>query len=285
MAKAPAAPSNAPSAKPAASRAEVQGGKGKAAKPPAAGNDIRQREMRGEWAGLVLLAAGIAFGCALVSQDARDMALVAAGQGADRIGNWLGPVGARMADLLLHFLGLGAFLLDGLVLALAGLTLAGRMRSPKPRVAIGLFGGALSLLVLLHLVAQKLQWRPLGKDAAGLIPGGFAVVLKAMLSTTGTTLLAVFGLLASIAAVTNRAVTSSLMRWMGRRAAPVVSHAAHATSDAAQRGLAHLRERQAAAAQAQETDPTQTAEAWSSWVAEATTPAPQPAVMRPLRSA
>ena len=209
--------------------------------------EVRQRELRGEWAGLVLFGAGAAFAGALLSHDPRDMAAIAAGQGAEHVANWLGPVGARMADMLLHFLGLGAFLLNALVLTLAGATLTGKMRAPRPRVAIGAAGAALSVMILLHLVAQRWHWKPLGKDAAGLIPGGIAVVLKAMLSTAGTALLATLTLAASLAALTGRTLTSMLVRWVSGKTAPVVSKAvekaATMTSDAARDGMQSLRQR------------------------------------------
>lgn len=213
-------------------------------RPQASGpGDVRQSELRGEWVGIVLLGAGVVFGVALFTHDPRDMAIVAAGLGSEGVANEIGPVGARMADLLLHFLGLGAFLLDFLVLGLALATLTGRMRAPRPRAALGMAGASLSLLVLLHLVAQRWHWRPMGKDAAGLLPGGVAVVLKAMLSTTGTAVLATVGLAASLAAVTGKSLTSMLARWVAGRAAPVVEHAASATGEVAKHGLASFKEK------------------------------------------
>jgi S-DNA-T family DNA segregation ATPase FtsK/SpoIIIE len=225
--------------------APADGAASRKSKPAAAPGpgDVRQSELRGEWVGIVLFGAGAALALALVSHDPRDMAIVAAGQGHQEVANWLGPVGARMADLLLHFLGLGAFLLDGLVLVLALATLTGRMSAPRPRVALGLAGASLSLLVLLHLVAQRWHWRPMGKDAAGLLPGGVAVVLKAMLSTTGTALLATMGLVAALAAITGKSLTSMFARWVAGRAAPVVEHAVVATGEAAKQGVANFKEK------------------------------------------
>ena len=226
--------------------AELAGGPAtpRKSRAPASGpGDVRQSELRGEWVGIVLLGAGVVFGVALFTHDPRDMAIVAAGLGSEGIANEIGPVGARMADLLLHFLGLGAFLLDFVVLGLALATLTGRMRAPQPRAALGMAGASLSLLVLLHLVAQRWHWRPMGKDAAGLLPGGVAVVLKAMWSTTGTAVLAIVGLAASLAAMTGKSLTSTLARWVAGRAAPVVEQAASATGEAAKNSLASLRER------------------------------------------
>ena len=219
------------------SRAE---GKGDRQSTGAVRAEVRQREMRGEMAGLVLLGAGVAFATSLASHDPRDMAAVAAGKGAEQVANWLGPVGARMADLLLHFFGLGAFLLVVLVLILALATLTGRMRAPRVSLALGAFGASLSALILLHLVAQRWNWRPLGKDAAGLIPGGVAMVLRAMLKTTGTALVAGVGLLASLAVISGRSLTSMTVRWLSRKAVPVVEEAAAKTTDVAQKGWMSL---------------------------------------------
>lgn len=213
-------------------------------RPPASGSgDVRQSELRGEWVGIVLVGAGIVFGVALFTHDPRDMAIVAAGLGSEGVANEIGPVGARMADLLLHFLGMGAFLLDFLVLAIGLATLMGRMSAPRARSVLGMAGASLSLLVLLHLVAQRWHWRPMGKDAAGLLPGGVAVVLKAMLSTTGTAVLAIVGLAASLAAVTGKSLTSMLARWVAGRAAPVVEQAASATGEVAKHSLASFKEK------------------------------------------
>ncbi|MSQ82955.1 MAG: DNA translocase FtsK [Myxococcales bacterium] len=197
--------------------------------------EVRQREIRGEMAGIVLLFAGLAFATSLLTHDPRDISNVAAGKGAEQIVNLLGPVGARMADLLLHFFGLGAFLLNALVLLLAFATLTGKMRAPRLSLAVGAVGASLSALVLLHLMAQPLGWRPLGKEAAGLIPGAVAMVLKAMLKTTGTAMLASTAFLAALALMSGKSLTSMFVRWVSRRAAPAVEHAAVATTDGLQR--------------------------------------------------
>ncbi|MBM4346070.1 MAG: DNA translocase FtsK 4TM domain-containing protein [Deltaproteobacteria bacterium] len=214
----------------------------KAAKPTdaVAKVDIRQREMRGEMAGIVLLFAGVGFAVSLLTHDPRDMASVAAGKGAEHIANLLGPVGARMADLLLHFFGLGAFLLNALVLALAFATLTGKMRAPRLALAVGALGASLSALVLLHLVAQRVGWRPMGKEAAGLLPGAVAMVLKAMFKTTGTAMLAGCTFLAALAVMSGRSLTSMFVRWVSRQAAPVVGKAASTTKDAAKNGWQQL---------------------------------------------
>ena len=140
--------------------------------------DVRQREMRGEFAGLVLLFAGAAFALSLVSHDPRDMAAVAAGKGFEQIGNWLGPVGARMADLLLHFFGLGAFLINALVLLLALATLTGRMRAPR----FGLAAGALGLLSV--AVIHDKHWLLLSMTGVGIAWASILAMPYAILSAS-----------------------------------------------------------------------------------------------------
>ncbi len=222
--------------------------KGNSTQPKAVGKtteamakvDVRQREMRGEMAGIVLLFAGVGFAVSLLTHDPRDMASVAAGKSAEHIANLLGPVGARMADLLLHFFGLGAFLINALVLALAFATLTGKMRAPRLALAVGAIGASLSALVMLHLIAQRVGWRPMGKEAAGLLPGAVAMVLKAMFKTTGTAMLAGCTFLAALAVMSGRSLTSMFVRWVSRRAAPMVETVATSTTDAAKSGWAHL---------------------------------------------
>lgn len=201
----------------------------------------KRHDLRAEMIGLVLLFAGLAIAAALATYAPHDMEIIQAGrQGTDSLRNVIGPVGARIADLLLQALGLGAFGLCGLILLLAAGTLTGRLHSPKPRQMAGVFFASLSLLVLLHLYAHKVGYRPFAKDAAGILPGAVAVLLKALLSTVGTSLLASIVLAASLAAVTGRSLVGAAMAWFSGRAAPVVSQVANSSADVARDSLSHL---------------------------------------------
>jgi S-DNA-T family DNA segregation ATPase FtsK/SpoIIIE len=178
-------------------------------RPPAAKPDKPEKaataDTTTELVGLVLLCAGIGFGLVLGSHDPRDMELIAVGRGASEpLHNLIGPVGARIADLLLRLIGVGAFGLDALVLLLGVRMLIGKVAVPRLGAVVGLFGVATSLLVLAHLTLEPLGWRPFGKDPAGLLPGAVAVLAKALLSTTGAALLAGLGLLTSCTALAGR---------------------------------------------------------------------------------
>jgi len=212
-------------------------------KPITATLDARRQELRGEMIGLCLLFAGIAFGAALVTFNPRDMDVIQSGRTAtDGVQNLIGPVGARIADLLLQLAGIGAFLLDGLLLTLAVRTLCGWTSAPRLRTALGIGGAVLSVLILVHLGAQAQGVRPFGKDAAGLVPGAVAVLCKALLSTVGTTLLATWMLVISVAAILNRSILRGIMRWATGQAGKAVSHAASSSALVARSGMQTLRQ-------------------------------------------
>lgn len=213
----------------------------KAPESPSTAPSGKRQDLRAELVGLVLLFAGGGFTAALVSYSPRDMELIQTGRAAtEGVHNYIGPVGARIADLLLQLTGLGAFLLAGLVLVLAFRTLTGRMASPKPRQGLGIAGATLALLMLLHLGAQSMAWRPYGKDASGLIPGAIAVLCKALLSTTGTAMLATWMLATSVAAITGRSLTRALFTWFSGKAAPAVDGLAQTGAQAARSGFETL---------------------------------------------
>ena len=205
--------------------------------------EARRHELRGEMVGLCLLFAGIAFGAALVTFSPHDMDVIQSGRSAtDGVQNLIGPVGARIADLLLQLVGIGAFLLDGLLLVLAVRTLCGWNSAPRLRTALGIGGVVLSALILVHLGAQAQGLRPFGKDAAGMIPGAVAVLCKALLSTVGTTLLALWMLVISVAAILGRSIARGVMRWATGQAGKAVSQAATSGASVARSGMQSLKE-------------------------------------------
>ncbi len=201
----------------------------------------KQHNVRGEIVGLVLLFSGLAFAAALVTFSPRDLKILQDGrQTAEAVHNAIGPVGARIADLMLNLFGLGAFVLDALLLALAGRTLMGKMAAPKLRPTAGIVGATLSVLILLYMSSKSVGLRPLGHDPAGFIPGAIAVVLLALLSTLGTTLVAVWMLAASLAALTGKALVGDTVRWFSGRAQPVAATLGVSSAQAARQGLGTL---------------------------------------------
>ncbi len=201
----------------------------------------KHHDLRGEIVGLVLLFSGLAFAAALVTFSPRDLKIIQDGrQTAEAVHNAIGPVGARIADLLLNLFGLGAFVLDGLLLALAGRTLMGKTNAPRLRPTAGIIGGTLSVLILLYMSSKSVGLRPLGHDPAGFIPGAIAVVLLALLSTLGTTLVAIWMLAVSLAAVTGKSLVGDTVRWFSGRAKPVASSLSESGAQAARQSVGAL---------------------------------------------
>ena len=201
----------------------------------------KHHDLRGEIVGLVLLFSGLAFAAALVTFTPHDMKLLQDGrQSAESLHNASGPVGARIADLLLNLFGLGAFVLDALLIALAGRTLMGKAAAPKLRPTAGIIGGTLAVLILLYMSSKSVGLRPLGHDPAGFIPGAIAVVLLALLSTLGTTLVAIFMLAASLAALTGKSLVGDTVRWFSGRAKPVAATLSETGAQAARQSLGTL---------------------------------------------
>jgi len=229
------------------------------AKPSDPSRPIVHREL----IGLGLLGAAVGFGAALFSFSPQDMEIIQSGRSGEGVANLIGPVGARIADILLQVLGLGAFALDGLLLLLAVRTLAGWTTAPRPRTALGIAGMTLAGLLLLHLSAQSANIRPFGKDAAGLVPGAVAVLCKALLSTVGTVLLATLLLAASAAAITGRSLVGGAIRWLTGRATPAVHGVAGAGAEAARSGwsslLARMRRQRCAELEAYDEDESEMA--------------------------
>ena len=205
--------------------------------------DPRSQALRAEMIGLSLLAAALGFGAALVTYSPGDMELIQSGRSAEGVANLIGPVGARIADLLLQVLGLGAFVVAGLLLLLAVRTLMGKTAAPRLRTALGIAGLSLAGLILLHLSAQSAGVRPMGKDAAGLVPGAVAVLSKALFGTAGTVLVATLMLATSAAAISGRSLVGAALAWLTGRATPVVNHAASSGARAARTGASSLWER------------------------------------------
>ncbi len=122
--------------------------------------------------------------------------------------NWIGPVGDRLAWLLLGGLGVGAFPVAMGVLALGGGVLVGWR--PHPRVRSVLLGAVLfgTSLVLIDLVVAGRTW--FGYAPGGLVGHAMAEGLVALFSRAGTAVVAGTGWLAALVALTRRPLRSLL---------------------------------------------------------------------------
>jgi S-DNA-T family DNA segregation ATPase FtsK/SpoIIIE len=166
---------------------------------------------RTELVGLVIVGTACLFSAALWSYQPADMEVLYAGRGGEDIANVIGPVGARIADLLLQLLGFGAYALNALLLVMGMRTLLGRNIVPRPRTLAGMMGVSFATLVLLHLWARGVGFRPWDKDAAGLVGGALAEVLRTFLSTAGTAIVATLVLFLSISALSGRPLVRSVL--------------------------------------------------------------------------
>lgn len=219
------------------------------------GPDSGTLERRSELIGLVIVGAALIFGAALWSFAPADLELVHTGRaGADQVENLAGPVGARLADLLLQLFGFGAWALDGALLWMGMRTLLGRNVRPDLRTSTGLFGVVLASLVLLHLAASGVTFRPWGKDAAGLVGSAVAEVLRAFLSTAGTAIVALVLLVAAISALTEKPLLRMALRTAVRLGRAAWRRASGQTRSMAGSGVAAWKEQRAqrAAAKAEE---------------------------------
>ncbi len=225
-----------------------KGGGDEAVAPPVKPTDTRRLERRSEWIGLVIVGAAGLFGAALWSFTPADMELIHAGQGSnEHVANLVGPVGARVADLLLQLFGAGAWAFDLILLATGLRTLLGRNVLPRLRAVSGILGLALSSAILLHLSATAAGFRPWGKDAAGLVGSALGELLRAFLSTAGSVIVGLVLFVGALSALTGRPLmrmgTAAIWRWL-RRGGNV---AADRSMEAARARVAQWKERRAAA--------------------------------------
>ena len=201
----------------------------------------RTHDVKAEVIGLVLLFSGLAFTAALVTFAPHDLKILHDGaRSTETVANAIGPVGARIADLMLHFFGVGAFAIDAMLLALAVRTLMGKTSAPRVRPTAGVVGGTLALLILLHVSCRDTGLRPFGHEAAGLLPGGIAVVMLALFSALGTRLLAIWGLAVALTAVTGRSLVGELVRWATGKATPMAATLGQTGAEKAKQGLGSL---------------------------------------------
>ncbi|MCO4764089.1 MAG: DNA translocase FtsK 4TM domain-containing protein, partial [Myxococcales bacterium] len=170
-------------------------------KPP----DPKALERRSEMIGLIIIGLTLLFGAALVTFSPADMDVIHGGRsGSEDVQNIIGPVGARIADLLLQLMGIGAFALDALLLTVGVRTLLGRDVVPALRTIAGGLGASIGGLMVVHLIARGLRVRPMGHEAAGFVGSAVAEFTRAFVSTTGTALVGLMVLVTSISALSGR---------------------------------------------------------------------------------
>ena len=150
----------------------------------------RVREMGGLLLGLVSLISVLA----VLSYDAADA--TSFGQGAPdadgTVRNWIGIVGAEVAEWLLNLLGVGAFVLPLLTLVLSWRIFRMSARAVNWGRVVAMAGLFLTLSALCDLI-----FGPIGyggesfENAGGYIGNRLAAALRSMLATTGAVLFCV----------------------------------------------------------------------------------------------
>ncbi len=160
----------------------------------------RRHSWTGEAGGILLLLAALLALLALLSYHGTDPSFFRTGAPPQR--NWIGGLGANVAELLLQLFGAAAFLVP-LALAYLGLS---RFRSREGDLlgrTIGLGIVLLSLSALLDLLYARIAYGGETFAAGGNVMGrGIARALTVVLGATGAFLVAAAGLLAGIVAAT-----------------------------------------------------------------------------------
>ncbi|MCB9523814.1 MAG: DNA translocase FtsK [Myxococcales bacterium] len=196
-------------------------------------SDRESEALRNEVFGIAVLAVAAALLLALGSFDPDDVSPTGMAATTGRAHNLIGPVGAFVADILLHVFGLAAFLLP-LTLAAPGFAF---LTGKRIRVAVGDAVGY-PILVLFSAMAAYLWMNGepvLGHDAGGLIGSTGGEILQALFGRTGAYLI-VYAVIALTFIVTTRI---SLVGLAGKAAKPIAGQAVSGASEVqkASRGL------------------------------------------------
>ncbi len=180
------------------------------AAPRRRAEDQQAEALRNEVFGIGVLATALCLMLALGSFNPEDVSTTGAAALTGRAHNLIGPVGAALADVLLGFFGLAAFLFP-VTLALPGVYfLTGKRIAVRPADAVGY-----PILVWCCAMAGHLWMEGtlvLGHDAGGLIGTYGAEVLRALFGLTGAYIL-VYSAIALTFVVTTRI---SLVRLAGK---------------------------------------------------------------------
>jgi S-DNA-T family DNA segregation ATPase FtsK/SpoIIIE len=112
----------------------------------------------------------------------------------------MGPFGRTVASLFYGLAGVCGYFLIGLAAAWAIRTLIEREPAMPPLIAAGTMLGVVALATLVHLVAPG--YRIAGHGPGGAIGEHLAEILRAVISTAGTALLACIGLVVAVVIAT-----------------------------------------------------------------------------------
>jgi S-DNA-T family DNA segregation ATPase FtsK/SpoIIIE len=155
-------------------------------------------------AGVVGLGAGLFLLIAMISLQAHTLVM--------------GPFGRSTAGLFYGLAGMCGYLLIGLGIAAAIRTLLDRSPVMPALIVAGTLLGVVSLATLVHLVAP--HYRVSGHGPGGAIGEHFGEILRATISTAGTVLLSLVGLIVAVVIATPLSMRDVIhFAWDGIRAA------------------------------------------------------------------
>ena len=143
-------------------------------------------DRRREVLGVIGLGAGLFLLIAMISLQAHTLVM--------------GPFGHSMASLFYGIAGVCGYLLIALGVGGAIRMLLGREPALPVTVAAGALLGAVALATLVHLIAP--HYRVAGQGPGGVLGEHLAEILRAVISTAGTALLAIVGLVVAVVIAT-----------------------------------------------------------------------------------
>ncbi len=143
-------------------------------------------DRRREVFGVIGLGAGLFLLIAMISLQAHTLVM--------------GPFGRSMASLFYGIAGVCGYLLIALAVVAAIRILLDRKPAMPVTIAAGTLLGMVALATLIHLIAPS--YRVLGHGPGGALGEHLAEILRAVISTAGTAMLAVIGLVVAVVIAT-----------------------------------------------------------------------------------
>jgi DNA segregation ATPase FtsK/SpoIIIE, S-DNA-T family len=176
-----------------------------------------QRSRTPEIIGVASLGIAIFLGAGLLSLQLGD-------------GRLMGPFGRSCAALVYSLFGIGGYAVAAGAGIIAVRLLVGRQPVARPSVVLGALLGLAAFNVLVHLCAAR--YRVAGYPPGGALGEGIGEVLRALVSTAGTALLALVGLVVAVVVATPLRMAQVLeatwqsARWVGRGARRIAADVA-----------------------------------------------------------
>lgn len=192
--------------------------KGELIEQRAAARALAKWRKGGEITGLVLLALSVGLCLALVSSDPADI------EAGGQVGNWIGPLGAYAADILLYIFGIGAFFVVAVIFLLGGIMLVGHRPELKPSEFVGQAIFVLSGAIFAHLFFKGETL--FGHKAGGLVGELIGGMSTGLIGEVGSYLLAVSMGLLALMLVTDMSL-GGMVQWVGRQIGLKISSSVH----------------------------------------------------------